>query len=101
MLTSIDTCLLFSNFNNCIFWLGQIRYWFETKTTAFEEEKVLFHQDNVRVHTCLVTMAKIHELGYEQAYKLPHPAYYPDLASSDYFLFSNLKKWLGGIRNGE
>ncbi|GBP18354.1 hypothetical protein EVAR_14747_1 [Eumeta japonica] len=37
-------------------------------------------------------MAKIHELRYEL---LPHPAYSPDLAPCDYYLFPNLKKWLG------
>ncbi|GBP84033.1 Histone-lysine N-methyltransferase SETMAR [Eumeta japonica] len=58
------------------------------------KKKVLFHQDNARVHTCLVTMAKIHELRYEL---LPHPAYSPDLAPCDYYLFPNLKKWLGGL----
>ncbi|GBP57373.1 Histone-lysine N-methyltransferase SETMAR [Eumeta japonica] len=40
-------------------------------------------------------MAKIHELRYEL---LPHPAYSPDLAPCDYYLFPNLKKWLGGKR---
>jgi len=29
---------------------------------------------------------------------LLHPAYSPDLASCDYFLFSNLKKWFGEKR---
>jgi histone-lysine N-methyltransferase SETMAR len=29
---------------------------------------------------------------------LPHAPYSPDLAPSDYFLFPNLKKWLGGKR---
>jgi len=61
------------------------------------KKKVLFHQDNARVHTCVVAMAKFHKLGYEL---LPHPAYSPDLAPSDYFLFPNLKKWLGGKRFG-
>jgi len=27
---------------------------------------------------------------------VPHPAYSPGIAPSDYYLFSNLKKWLGG-----
>lgn len=35
------------------------------------------------------------KLDYEL---LPHPEYYLDLASSDYFLFSYLKKWLEGKR---
>ena len=42
-------------------------------------------------------MTKIHKLGYEL---LPHPAYSPNLVPSDYFLFPNLKKWLGGKRFG-
>ena len=29
---------------------------------------------------------------------LPHPPYSPDLAPSDYFLFPNMKTWLGGKR---
>ena len=57
--------------------------------------KVIFHQDNARLHTCVVSMAKFHELCSEL---LPHPTYSPDLAPSDYFLFPNLKKWLGGKR---
>ncbi|GBP26227.1 Histone-lysine N-methyltransferase SETMAR [Eumeta japonica] len=65
------------------------------KRPHLAKKKVLFHQDNARVHTCLVTMAKIHELRYEL---LPHPAYSPDLAPCDYYLFPNLKKWLGGKR---
>ena len=61
------------------------------------KNKVLFHQDSARVqvHTCLVSMVKFHELGYEL---LPHLPYSPDLASIDYFLFANLKKLLGGKR---
>jgi len=27
---------------------------------------------------------------------IPHPHYSPDLATSDFFLSPNLKKWLGG-----
>ncbi|GBP34295.1 Histone-lysine N-methyltransferase SETMAR [Eumeta japonica] len=65
------------------------------KRPHLAKKKVLFHQDNARMHTCLVTMAKIHELRYEL---LPHPAYSPDLAPRDYYLFPNLKKWLGGKR---
>ena len=34
---------------------------------------------------------KRHELGYES---LPHPPYSSDLVTSDYYLFSNLKRWL-------
>ena len=63
--------------------------------TAFGQEKVLFHRDNARVHTCAVSMAKFHELRYEL---LPNTPNSPDLAPSNYFLFPNVKKWLGGKR---
>ncbi|KAG5348048.1 SETMR methyltransferase, partial [Acromyrmex charruanus] len=38
---------------------------------------------------------KFNEFRYEL---LSHPAYLPDLAPYNYFLFPNLKKWLGGRR---
>ena len=56
------------------------------------KKKVLFHQDNARIHTCPAPMAKFNEFHYEV---LPHPAYSPDLAPYDYFLFLNLKKFRG------
>lgn len=65
------------------------------KHPHLKKKKILLHQDNARVHTCAFSMAKIVELKMEL---LQHPAYSPDLAPSDYFLFSNLKKWLGGRR---
>jgi len=40
-------------------------------------------------------MAKFNEFHYEL---LPRPAYLPDLAPCDYFLFPNLKKWFRGKR---
>lgn len=61
------------------------------KTAPFEKEKVLFH--NAPAHKSMKTMAKLHELGYEL---LPHPPYSPDLASSDFFLFADLKRMLSG-----
>ncbi|KAG5312872.1 SETMR methyltransferase, partial [Acromyrmex insinuator] len=62
------------------------------KRPHLAKKKVLFHQDNARVHTCLTPMAKFNEFRYEL---LLHPAYSPDLF---HFLFSNLKKWFGGKR---
>ena len=50
---------------------------------------VLLQQDNARVHTCKVAMDAVELNGYEL---IPHPAYSPDLAPSDFFLFPNLKK---------
>jgi len=40
-------------------------------------------------------MAKFKEFHYEL---LPYPAYSPDLALCNYFLFPNLKKWFRGKR---
>jgi len=57
------------------------------------KKKVLFHQDDAQVHTCLAP--KFNEFRYEL---LPHSAYLPDLAPCDYFLFPNLKKWFRGKR---
>ena len=58
-------------------------------------KKVLFHQDNAPVHASVIAMAKIDELKFKL---LPHVQCSPDLASSDYFLFPNLKKSLDGQR---
>lgn len=39
-----------------------------------------------------LTWPKIHEVRFKL---ISHTAYSPDLAPTDYYLFSNLKKWLG------
>ena len=49
----------------------------------------MFQQENARVHTCQVAMDAVERNGYEL---IPHPAYSPDLAPSDFFLFPNWKK---------
>ncbi|UYV68591.1 hypothetical protein LAZ67_6000151 [Cordylochernes scorpioides] len=57
---------------------------------------VLFLHDNARPHTsCKTPSTDPPELGFEV---LQHPAYSPDLAPSDYFLFGLLKKELKGKR---
>ncbi|UYV82609.1 hypothetical protein LAZ67_22000125 [Cordylochernes scorpioides] len=56
---------------------------------------VLFLHDNARPHTSCKTVSIIIKLAFEV---LEHPAYSPDLASSDYFLFGLLKKELKGKR---
>lgn len=75
--------------------LSRLSYEIKAKRPHLKKKKILLHQDNARVHTCTVSMAKIMELKFEL---LPHPPYSPDLAPSDFFLFPNLKKWLGGQR---
>ena len=54
---------------------------------------VLFHWDNARPHTSIITKAKLEKL---ESNLLPHPPYSPDLAPSDFYLFGNLKRQLKG-----
>lgn len=56
---------------------------------------VLFLQDNAPVHTARVARQALKDTGFSE---IDHPPYSPDLAPSDYFLFSNLKKDLRGRR---
>lgn len=57
------------------------------------KKKVLFHHDNAPAHSSKIVTAKLTQLRYEL---LPHPPYSPDLAPCDFFLFPNMKTWLGG-----
>ena len=50
-------------------------------------------QDNARVHTCKVAMDAVERNGYKL---VPQPAYSPDLAPSDFFLFPDLIKDIHG-----
>ncbi len=57
---------------------------------------MLLQHDGASAHTALKTKAKIEELdGIEL---LPHPAYSPDLAPSDYGLFRSMSTFLRGRR---
>ena len=56
---------------------------------------VLLQQDNAPVHSSKVAMQSVRDCEFEL---LPHPPYSPDLAPSDFFLFSKLKKELRGQR---
>jgi len=49
--------------------------------------------DNARPHLARNTKALLDKFGWDI---LPHPLYSPDLALSDYHLFTNLKKHVGG-----
>jgi histone-lysine N-methyltransferase SETMAR len=50
---------------------------------------VLFLHDNAPAHRALATQKKLAYLGFQY---LDHSPYSPDLAPSDYSLFSGLKK---------
>ena len=74
--------------------LDQLRTAIHEKCQGKLSKGVLLQQDNVRVHTCKVSMDAVERNGYEL---IPHPAYSPDLAPSDFFLFPNLKKDIRGL----
>ena len=71
--------------------LDQLRTAIREKRRGKLSKGVLLLQDNARVHTCKVAMDAVDRNGYELIHVL-HPAYSFDLASSDFFLFPNLKK---------
>ena len=53
----------------------------------------MLQQDDAKVHTCEVAMDAVERNWYEL---ISYPAYSPDLAPSDFFLFPNLKKDIRG-----
>jgi len=55
----------------------------------------VFHQDNARPHTSLVTLQNLRELGWEF---FLHPPYSPDHAPSDYHLFLSMTNALGSLK---
>ena len=73
--------------------LDQVRIVIREKRRGKLSKGILLQQDNARVHTCKTAMDAVERNGYEL---IPHPAYSPDLAPSDYFLFPNLKKDIRG-----
>ena len=70
--------------------LDQLRTAFHEKCQGKLSKGVLLQQDNVRVYTCEVAMDAVEQNGYEL---IPDPAYSSDLATSNFFLFPNLKNW--------
>ena len=74
--------------------LDQLRTAIREKRRGKLSKGVFLQQDNARVHTCKVAMDAVEWNGYEL---IPHPAYSPDLAPSDFLLFPNLKKDICGL----
>ncbi|GFU53166.1 histone-lysine N-methyltransferase SETMAR [Trichonephila clavipes] len=58
---------------------------------------VVFHQDNARPYTSVVTRQKLWELGWKA---LMHPPYSPDLAPSDNHFFPALQSFLSDTELG-
>ena len=59
----------------------------------YKRKKINFHQDNAPAHKNVLAMGKLRDPHYEF---LEHPAYSPDLASSDFSLLPKLKLFLVG-----
>lgn len=59
------------------------------------EKNLLLHQDNAPAHQAKLTQNFLKLTGFQV---LPHPAYSPDLAPCDFFLFPKIKKNLKGKR---
>ena len=64
----------------------------QKRPSLINRGRIVFHQDNARPHTSLVTRQQLRELGWEV---LLHPPYSPDLALSDYHLFLSMANELG------
>ena len=79
----------------CANLLDQLRTAIREKRQGKLSEGVMLQQDNARVHTCKVAMDAVERNGYELIH-VPHTAYSPDLAPSNFFLFPNLKKDIRG-----
>ena len=73
--------------------LDQLRTTIREKRRGKLSKSVLLQQDNAKVHTCKVAMDAVERNGDEL---ITHPFCSPDLATSDFFLFSNLKMDIRG-----
>ena len=69
--------------------LDQLRTAIREKRRGKLSKGILLEQDNARVHTCKIAMDAVERNGYEL---IPHPAYSPDLAPSDFFPIPKLEK---------
>ncbi|GFO08206.1 hypothetical protein PoB_003471100 [Plakobranchus ocellatus] len=63
---------------------------FRRRRVRRDKDSILQH-DNARPHTSRQTQGALRQL---ELTTLPHPAYSPNLAPSDYYLFPQLKKYL-------
>ena len=73
--------------------LNQLRQKIKEKRRGKLSLGVRLLHDNAPVHTAVVAKAAVKDCGFTE---VAHPPYSPDLAPSDYFLFSKLKSDLRG-----
>ena len=68
--------------------LDQLKAALEEKhPESVNRKRIIFQQDNARLHVSLMTWQKLLQLGWEV---LIHPPYSPDIAPSDFHLFRSL-----------
>ncbi|GBO11448.1 hypothetical protein AVEN_108409-1 [Araneus ventricosus] len=65
----------------------------EKRRNEFRRKVVLFHQDNARPHVSTMTDWTLYKLEWDL---MQHPPYSPDMAPSDFYLFSHLQLHLDG-----
>ena len=68
-------------------------FYYPGETARQSQQGVLLLHDNAPVHKSNVVQATIRQAGFAE---LNHPAYSPDIAPTDYHMFSHLKKFLRG-----
>ncbi|KAL4143874.1 hypothetical protein QTP88_006129 [Uroleucon formosanum] len=73
--------------------LKKLRRAIQNKRRGLFTSGVCLLHDNARPHTANVTKQLLDSFGWDV---LNHPPYSPDLAPSDYHLFTSLKKHMGG-----
>ena len=59
-----------------------------------QKQAFVVHMDNAPVHRAATVKQKMWQIGMHNA---EHPAYSPDLAPSDFYLFGNLKSKIRGL----
>jgi histone-lysine N-methyltransferase SETMAR len=73
--------------------LKKLRWAIHNKRRGMVTRRVCLLQDNARLHIARATHELLQSFKWEV---LPHPRHSPDLAPSDYHLFSKLKESLAG-----
>ncbi|GBM46518.1 hypothetical protein AVEN_52158-1 [Araneus ventricosus] len=65
----------------------------EKRRNEFRRKVVLFHQDNARAHVSTMTGWTLYKLEWDL---IQNSSYSPDMAHSDFYLFSHLQLHLDG-----
>lgn len=76
--------------NNILIPLSEKR---EQIWSGSKKKKMWIHLDNSRIHNSKLTSSNYDSLGFKRP---PHPAYSPDVAPSDFYLFGFLEEKLKG-----